>query len=97
VPPTPVLTSPGSRTTVTSLRPTLDWNESTGADRYQIQVSASSSFGTKIVDATVSSGTNYTPTADLAPNTTYYWRVTATNDVAGTSAASTTRSFKTPT
>ena len=68
-----------------------------GADRYQVQVSTSSSFGTKVVDATVTSGTSFTPTSDLARNTTYYWRVTATNDVAGTSPPSTARSFKTPT
>jgi len=97
VPAAPALSSPGSGVTVTSVRPQLDWNSVAGADRYQVQVSTSSSFGTKVVDATVTSGTSFTPTSDLARNTTYYWRVTATNDVAGTSPPSTVRSFKTPT
>jgi hypothetical protein len=95
-PAAPALSSPGSGTTVSSVRPTLDWDAVAGADSYQVQVSTSSSFGTKVVDVTVSSGTEYTLTTDLARNTTYYWRVTATN-VAGTSPAATTRSFKTPT
>ncbi|MDD3236161.1 MAG: choice-of-anchor D domain-containing protein, partial [Candidatus Cloacimonetes bacterium] len=72
----------------------LIWNNNAGgADAASYDVY----FGTAATPPLVSSAqttTSYTPT--LAANTTYYWNVVANNEI-GSSPASSTWSFKTPT
>ncbi|MDE3153497.1 MAG: hypothetical protein KGN76_00220 [Acidobacteriota bacterium] len=83
----PALSSPGVGATVSSARPTLTVTNSTttgpvGSITYKFEVSTTDSFDSLVASGTVaqSSGqTSYTLTQDLQDNTTYYWRVTATD------------------
>jgi transcriptional regulator CtsR len=95
-PAAPTLKSPASASTVSSLTPRLEWNASSGAVSYGVQVSTSSSFANLIVNETGITDLYY----DIAPgilnwNTTYYWRVNARNSFGSTSSWSTSRYFKT--
>jgi hypothetical protein len=95
-PPAPTLKSPASGATVPSLTPRLEWNASTGATSYGVQVSTSSSFSTLLVDESGITDLFY----DVQPgtlqwNTTYYWRANAANDFGSTSGWSSSRYFKT--
>jgi transcriptional regulator CtsR len=95
-PPAPTLKSPASASTVSSLTPRLEWNASSGAVSYGIQISISSSFANLVVNETGIANLYY----DIAPgilkwNTTYYWRVNARNSFGSTSSWSTSRYFKT--
>ncbi|MGB6873288.1 MAG: fibronectin type III domain-containing protein [Dehalococcoidia bacterium] len=95
-PAAPVLKSPANRSTVPSLTPRLEWNASTGATDYGLQVAITSSFTSLVVDETgitdlfydVSEGT-------LNWNTIYYWRVNAKNSLGSTSTWSRYRYFRT--
>jgi transcriptional regulator CtsR len=95
-PSAPVLKSPASRSTVPTLTPRLEWNASTGATEYDLQVATTSSFTTLLVNETEITNLYY----DMAPeilkwNTTYYWRVNARNSLGSTSSWSSYRYFKT--
>ena len=95
-PPAPTLTSPASGSTVSSLAPRLEWNASSGAVSYGVQISTSSSFTNLMINET-GIATLY---CDIAPgilkwNTTYYWRVNAANSYGSTSSWSSYRYFKT--
>jgi transcriptional regulator CtsR len=95
-PPAPTLKSPASASTVPNLTPRLEWNASSGAVSYGIQISTSSSFANLVVNETGITNLYY----DIAPgilkwNTTYYWRVNARNSFGSTSSWSTSRYFKT--
>jgi hypothetical protein len=92
-PPTPTLSSPANGTTSVSTSPTLNWNASSGATSYQLQVSTNPSFSTTIVNQSGITGTSYGVTG-LTDSTTYYWRVNATNP-GGTSVYSISWSFTT--
>lgn len=98
-PPTPSvprLLTPTNGSTVKLSKPNLDWTDSTPAnDTYEVQVSTSSTFKTLFVDATSLSKSTYTLTKSLSPNTTYYWRVRATNTVKVASLWSAVWHFKT--
>ena len=65
-----------------------------GATSYKIQVSTSSSFGTKLISVKVLDST-FTPTTNLPKNKTLYWRVKALGPN-GPSAWSDTFQFTTP-
>jgi hypothetical protein len=94
VPNPPTLISPSNGSTDTSCTPMLDWNASSGATSYTVQVSTSSAFSSTIINQTVSS-TDYTiPTGTLSSYTTYYWHVNASN-TAGTSGWSSVWNFTT--
>jgi titin len=94
-PAVPTLTSPASGTTVT-VTPTLDWNEPSGATRYGLQVSTSSTFATTLVNQDSLLVSNYTvPDGTLNHNTLYYWRANAANAAGSTSRWSAARSFRT--
>ena len=94
VPPsTPTLVSPENGATSVSRAPTFEWNSSTGATSYRIQVSARPAFSTLVHDQSGITSTS-TTTAKLGAGTTYYWRVNATSS-SGTSNWSAVWSFKT--
>jgi subtilisin family serine protease len=97
VPPkAPVLVSPKASEIVSSLTPTLQWQASSGAVSYALQVSASSDFSTLLVDESGLTDLTYTlPDIPLSWNSTYNWKVSATNAEGSTSAFSTARKFKT--
>jgi hypothetical protein len=92
-PPAPTLSSPSNGSTGVSTSPTLNWNASTGATSYRLQVSTSPNFTSTAVNQSGITGTSYDVTG-LSNGTLYYWRVNATND-GGTSAYSTRWSFTT--
>ncbi|HEY6191176.1 MAG TPA: YCF48-related protein [Bacteroidota bacterium] len=92
-PAAPSPSSPANGATGLATSPTLSWAASAGASSYRCQLSTDPAFGTMTED-----DSNLTATSDvvgpLAFNTTYYWRVNATNG-AGTSSWSLTCSFTT--
>jgi hypothetical protein len=95
-PSAPTLKSPASASTVPNLTPGLEWNASSGAVSYGVQVSTSSSFTNLLVSETGVTDLY----CDIAPatlnwNTTYYWRVNASNSFNSTSSWSSNRYFKT--
>ncbi|MGH2567548.1 MAG: hypothetical protein ACRDGA_04360, partial [Bacteroidota bacterium] len=83
-PAAPTLASPANGATNISISPTLQWNVSSDASSYALQVSTSSSFSPTLVDQSGITGTSYS-LSGLTFSTTYYWRVNASN-AAGTSA-----------
>src|SRR5262249_60996574 len=87
-PAAPVLSSPPDGATGVSTSPTLSWNASAGATSYECQVSTSPTFATLVSDQPGLTGTSTTVTG-LASNTTYFWRVNASN-AGGTSPWSVT-------
>ena len=93
-PAAPVPSSPANNATNVSTSPTLQWNASAGATSYQVQVSTSSDFTATVFNQSGITGTQVTVSPALDNNTTYYWRVNASN-TSGTSDWSATRSFTT--
>lgn len=60
--------------------PTLNWEKTSGASKYRLEVNTASDFaGLSVLDSTSIADTSYTLT-ELINNTTYYWRVTASSD-----------------
>ncbi len=95
-PPAPTLKSPASGSTAPSLTPKLEWNASSGAVCYGIQLATSSSFTTLLVNGTGITELFYdVPEGILKWNTTYYWRVNAANSYGSASSWSSSRYFKT--
>jgi photosystem II stability/assembly factor-like uncharacterized protein len=72
---------------------TLNWNPSTDAETYRLQVSTNSDFSTTVVDDSTITATSQ-QVGPLANDTTYYWRVRAKN-IGGISTWSSVWSFKT--
>lgn len=93
VPTTPILATPANNATGVTLTPTLTWNSVAHATSYELQVSEVDDFTTTITSENNITDTTYGITS-LQNNTTYYWRVRASN-VAGTSEWSATFSFTT--
>jgi len=95
IPNAPVLVSPTNGATLVELNPLLDWDNSLHAESYRVQVSTDSLISSTVYD---SSGIPFTefqiPNNGLNINTTYYWRVNATNGT-GTSPWSTVFHFTT--
>jgi hypothetical protein len=89
----PQLLTPQDGSTSLSLRPRFTWGAVSGASGYGIQVSDAADFSVLRVNASVT-GTSYTISSDLLPNSLHYWRV-RTNSAAGTSDWSTARTFTT--
>ncbi|MGH7450808.1 MAG: FlgD immunoglobulin-like domain containing protein, partial [bacterium] len=92
-PAAPTLTAPVNGAVNQSTTLTLDWNISTGAETYRLQVSTNSDFSTTVFDR-ANIATTSREVGPLANNTTYYWRVSAKN-FGGTSAYSEIRHFTT--
>jgi hypothetical protein len=75
-------------------RPTFSWAAVPSATTYTVEVSTSNTFASKAINATAATNL-FTPTSDLAANTTYYWRVRA-NGIFGPSLySSPVKTFKT--
>jgi hypothetical protein len=88
----PTLASPANGSTVTTRTPTLTWNASANASSYRVQISTSPSFATLAYNRAGVTSTSVT-TSLLTNRTLYYWRVNATNG-SGTSAYSSSGSFR---
>ncbi|MBL0927108.1 MAG: proprotein convertase P-domain-containing protein [Phycisphaerales bacterium] len=89
-----VQTSPADGIAGQSLTPALAWAESLGADSYNVVVSASPALTPVVASATRYTNGWSVPSGLLAPNTSYYWRVTAVNP-AGSTPSGGTFSFRT--
>jgi uncharacterized repeat protein (TIGR01451 family) len=88
----PTLTGPANGATNVSTLPTFTWS-GTNSETYTIDVATDASF-TNIVFTDTVTGPSATPSTDLASNTQFFWRVTASN-ACGTGTVSTTFSFTT--
>ena len=73
--PIPSQSSPTDAATLTDTTPDFAWGAVTGAAAYRFQLSTSSSFGTTVADVATLTSANYTQSAALANNATYYWHV----------------------
>lgn len=91
IPPVPSLVSPTNGATGISATPTLTWNISTGATSYRLQVTLANG---NVVFDTSGIIVTFKQVSGLQNNTTYYWRVNATNS-SGTSDWSSTWNFTT--
>ncbi len=94
-PPVPTLKSPLRGTVVSGLSVTLEWNVSTDAATYGVQVSRNSTFTDRVFDQSNIGVTSY-PVNVPDWNMIYYWRVNATNADSSTSRWSTPWYFRTP-
>ena len=92
-PPVPVLSSPSSGAVNQPTTLTLSWESVTGAATYYDQVSTSTSFNT-VVWAQMGYGGLSASVSGLANGTTYFWEVSATNQI-GPDAWSSVWSFTT--
>jgi chitinase len=93
IPPTPAPVSPADGTYGVPSQIRLTWNASTGATSYSVQVSTNSFFSDTLINSSGITDTSYLLN-NLSSNTTYYWRVKASNS-SGASGWSEVRSFKT--
>jgi hypothetical protein len=93
IPPAPTPVSPFNGATGVPTTLLLGWNGPLGATSYHLQVSTSSDFSSLVIDSSDITGQSY-GIRDLENNTSYYWRVNATNAV-GTGSYSSTWNFTT--
>ncbi|MCJ7448699.1 MAG: T9SS type A sorting domain-containing protein [Bacteroidales bacterium] len=77
-PESPTLVSPLNGSTDVTTNPTMNWNASTGASSYRLQVSQSTSFNPVVFEDYTISATKQ-EIDPLIDNTVYYWRVLAKN------------------
>ncbi len=92
----PTLISPAAGATNVPTSGQLTWSDASGASSYDVQISTDIQFNNKVLE--VPGSDTFLSFAgwhsNLKSNTTYYWRVNASN-AGGTSAWSVTRNFKT--
>ncbi|MBN1139662.1 MAG: proprotein convertase P-domain-containing protein [Anaerolineae bacterium] len=88
------LSSPADGSTGVATAPALTWNALSGASSYDVQVAADPGFDNVARSASGVTGTSWTPSPDLDPDTVYYWRVTA-NNPCGPGSYSATWAFRT--
>ncbi len=87
------LATPADGATDLPTRPTLTWTPTTDGASYTVQIATDSNFNT-IIDTGTTTSTSYQPSTPLLTETTYFWRVRATN-VCGNGTLSAVRSFTT--
>jgi hypothetical protein len=79
IPDVPILASPADGATSVSTKPLLDWNQSSRADDYRLQVASDTAFNDLVLDVADIDSTSYRVVDELTAFTTYYWRVHASN------------------
>jgi hypothetical protein len=72
----PTLLAPSLNGLITTVRPSFDWGDVSGASGYIIQVSTHEDFLTILINASTNKST-YTSTTNLPRGVTVYWRVYA--------------------
>jgi len=77
----PVIGSPINGGTVTGT-PAFSWSPVSGADMYEFQLSADTTFGSPIASAKLAQ-TGIQPDAAFEPGTTYFWRVRSLEPIEG--------------
>ena len=94
IPGAPDLLSPSSGALLKTDQPLLDWNDSVpAAHHYQIQISSAIDFTTLIMGETNILASQFSPSIDLVPGETYYWRVRGINALGDAGSWSNTWSF----
>ena len=78
VPSAPALTAPANGATGVLPNPAFSWAANASATGYTIEVATDNAFATIVASGTPTTNSWTSPTS-LAPLTTYYWRVKATN------------------
>jgi len=73
------LVAPADASLNQSVRPTFSWAPAAQAENYRLQVATDAGFLNVMIDEAGISDTGFTPAADLASNTEYFWRVGAFN------------------
>ncbi len=89
------LLSPLNGATGVPTGPTLDWEDAPNVDDYLVEVDDDSGFGSPEWSSTVLSSEDTLPGGTLAEETTYFWRVTARNDIGDTPSTPAISSFET--
>ena len=79
----PLLLAPQSGNTAVFLDATLEWSAVKGASTYKVEVSETTDFKELYYSNSTAFSQDYL--VDLAPDTTYFWRVIALNDCGGNS------------
>ena len=74
-------------------QPTFTWTASSQALYYNLVVSTNSNLSSPLITADYLTTPSYTPTTNLALNTTYYWGVTAVNNLGSLAASNSGISF----
>ncbi|MEN0005378.1 MAG: reprolysin-like metallopeptidase [Bacteroidota bacterium] len=78
--PAAILTSsPVDNNTEESVAPSFDWQDEPSSSNYEIQLASDPSFN-NIIATTVTINSNWAVDLELAPLTTYYWRVSGIGD-----------------
>jgi hypothetical protein len=75
----PTLLSPDNGATNQACRPSFTWSPVSQATNYTIEISSDPGFSSIVQSGSGLINPTFTPSADLNQNTTYYWRVRATN------------------
>jgi len=89
--PSPALKVPQAGQSLLTDRPSFDWADVTGAEKYQLQISATSNFSVSLLNITITES-NYQTARDLPQSQILYWRARAISS-AVTGLWSTARSF----
>ncbi len=93
-PSTVTLLTPANAATNQPVQPTFTWNAVSELGTYTIEVASDPAFTSIVETASGIEATTYVMTGTLNTNTTYYWRVRASN-ACGTGSFSAARSFTT--
>jgi hypothetical protein len=95
LPSVPTLNLPTSGSSDSSLYTQFDWNSSSGAVTYDVQIATDVNFGNVVIETLDIVDTAYTVSYSypLTNNTTYYWRVRARN-IYGVSAWSSIYNYR---
>jgi hypothetical protein len=83
------LTAPANGATNQPLRPAFQWTAAAQAAADRLQVATDAAFNSLVLDVSDVAAASYTPAADLASTTLYYWRVRALNPCAASAWAAT--------
>jgi hypothetical protein len=71
------------------------WNDAAGVTTYTLDVATDAAFTSLVFEVTGLPGSSFSSTLNLAPLTTYYWRVTALNGTGSTMASGAPFQFQT--
>lgn len=92
--PIPALNTPNDGDLLTDNRPSFDWDNSTGANRYTIQIARDPRFQNLVLTASPYNS-QFTPGKNLPPGVTLYWRVRGEHPIYGPGLWSVVYSFTT--
>lgn len=87
--------TPQNGATGISTQPTFSWEGSAGATSYSLVVSEAADYSNPAIQLSSLTGTSVKPTVKLKNETTYYWKVTATNALGSKVASNAGSSFTT--